>query len=315
LSESKKEEEVLMIKHTISAILISLAIACSVAVPQVPAAQEQDQQKWGQQFVDKMKQWQDRMSDVFRDTFRDLRAGPGKEGQTGKSVYTATVDVREQPDRYTVRLHLPAEENARVTLESGTLKITTGAVGYEQSIMLPEAAETGIPEIERKNDVLVVTVPKGTKTIQATPPDAGSPAIDQSEQDMLTRMERMQRQMDRIFDEAFENFRLTPPTRGFFDQATFGSALDLQEEKDAYIVRAYLPEREISDVRVSVEGNVLKIEAREERKKQTQSKTGLLENYTMSGYSQALTLPGPVKSNDVKVERKEEMIVITLPKA
>jgi hypothetical protein len=53
-------------------------------------------------FLQKMEQWQNKMSEKFRDTWKNLR-GDSKE----KSVATASLDLREDKDNYTVRLNLP----------------------------------------------------------------------------------------------------------------------------------------------------------------------------------------------------------------
>ena len=75
-------------------------------------------------FLDKMEQWQDKMSDKFRDTWKSLR-GDSKE----KSVATASVDLREDKDNYTLRLNLPDRdlEKVEIKLEGDTLRIVAPA--------------------------------------------------------------------------------------------------------------------------------------------------------------------------------------------
>jgi HSP20 family molecular chaperone IbpA len=126
-------------------------------------------------------------------------------------------------------------------------------------------------------------------------------------------MEKMRREMDRIFDESFEEFRLGTPGKSFFDRAHFGSSMDVQEEGNAYVVRAYLPERNMENVNVTGEGDLLRIEAEaEESEKKQESGTLKLQR---AQYAQAITLPGPVQVEKMKVEKKEGMVVVTLPKA
>lgn len=126
-------------------------------------------------------------------------------------------------------------------------------------------------------------------------------------------MERMRREMDRIFDQGLRGFRSVPEFKEFFNQSRFGSSLDIKEESDKYVIRAYLPDRDMNNVNVTVEGQTLKIETKTEN-------AGLKEKDGMvfsrkARYSQLLTLPGPVQANKMAVERKENMLVVTLPKA
>ena len=126
-------------------------------------------------------------------------------------------------------------------------------------------------------------------------------------------MNRLREQMDRIFGQAFSEFRNRPEFKEFFDQAQFGSSLDLQEESDKYVVRAYLPDRDINNVNVSVEGDVLKLEAQREETRREQGDASF--SSSKGQYSQVVSLPGPVQADKMTVERKENMLIVTLPKA
>jgi HSP20 family molecular chaperone IbpA len=126
-------------------------------------------------------------------------------------------------------------------------------------------------------------------------------------------MERMRREMDRIFDQGLRGFRSVPEFKEFFNQSRFGSSLDIKEESDKYVIRAYLPDRDMNNVNVTVEGQTLKVEAKTENAGQKE-KDGMVFS-RKARYSQLLTLPGPVQANKMAVERKENMLVVTLPKA
>ena len=88
-------------------------------------------------------------------------------------------------------------------------------------------------------------------------------------------MERMQSEMDRLFDEASKQFKLKPSFRGFYDEPRFGSAMDLQEKDDSDVVRAYLPERNMKNVNVMLDDETLRIEAKEQKNEQNKGDTGV----------------------------------------
>ncbi|HEV3409848.1 MAG TPA: Hsp20/alpha crystallin family protein, partial [Chthoniobacterales bacterium] len=177
------------------------------------------------------------------------------------------------------------------------------------------------PKIERKSkdDLLVVTVPRTGKSApeRAVPPDSiPDPSLlplTNWDREILDRMERMRREMDRLFADGLRNFGRD--RKDVFDEARFGSAIDLQEEGDNYVVRAYLPDRNMDQVNVTLEGQTLKIEAREQQRRRKESDSGAVQSSRTSAYSQVFTLPGPVQEEKMKVDRKENMVVITLPKA
>ena len=293
--------------------IIMMAAATPVAVADEPG-------KDG--FLEKVERWQDKMSDRFRDTWRNLRSDRG--GKT--SVISASVDLREQDDSYTVRLNLPGRDLDKVgiKLDGETLSIIAPADkagSYEQTVVLAGVEPGAEPRIERKkeDDLIVVTVPKKlAKTDTPTSPERADrllPPLSDWESDVVKRMEEMRREMDRIFDESFSEFRIAPEHKGRYDNRSFGSFVDLKEEGDDYIVTAYLPERDIKNVNVTVEDQTLRIEAKAEttdgRDKDDEKSSATRKAH----YSQLLTLPGPVQPDKMKVERKDGVLTVTLPKA
>jgi HSP20 family molecular chaperone IbpA len=158
-------------------------------------------------------------------------------------------------------------------------------------------------------------VPKdaGDPVVSAKPDGPASlPAPDKWERDVLTRMETMRREMDRAFESAFKDFRLD--TQGFFDKPEFGSSIDLKDEKDRYVVRAYLPGRDTKGIDVKIEDQSLKISAKAEVRNRNEDKSGVSESFNVSSYAQVLALPGPVDAEKMKIDRKEGLLVITIPK-
>jgi len=286
------------------------------------AVAAQDAKKADQSFLEKMEQWQNEMSEKFRDGWKGLHV----DGQR-KSVSTASVDLREDTSQYILRLNLPDRdlERVEIKLEGDTLRIVAppgGKAGrYEQSITLAGLASDAVPKIERKSkdNMIVVTVPKSSAVAGKEPslmsPDPSLLPLSDWDRDVFKRMDEMRREMDRTFDEAFREFRAAPEYKGFFDEPRFGSSLELKEEGDNYVIRAYLPDRDMQNIDVTVEDRTVKIEAKEQESSKKEDKTGPLHRTRKAAYSQIFTLPGPVHGEKMQVDKKEGMLVVTLPKA
>jgi len=168
--------------------------------------------------------------------------------------------------------------------------------------------------------MIVVTLPKGKMVADKDPlpilPDPALLPTTDWDLDVFARMEKMRREMDAVFADAFREFGTAPEYKGFFDEPRFGSSIDLKEEGDSYVVRAYLPDRSVQNGNVTVEDRTLKIEAREQETSQKEGGGGsTLHSTRKAAYSQLATLPGPVQSENMKVEKKEGMLVIIVPKA
>jgi HSP20 family molecular chaperone IbpA len=296
-----------------------LSAGSSIVVLTMGAVAAQDTSGEDASFTETMKEWQEKISDALRDSWQDR----GDENPDASTVTAASVDLREQPDSYTLRLHLPNRDldKVEIDLSGDTLRVVAPLEGksarYEQSIQLNNLTPGTTPQIERQpeDSLIVVTIPKSSSQTAAITPPASPPAShwDDWDRDVLEQMNRMREEMDRIFGQAFSEFRNLPEFKEFFDQAQFGSSLDLQEEGDKYVVRAYLPDRDVNNVNVSVEGDVLKLEAQGEDTREEQGGGAHLSR--KAHYSQVLSLPGPVHADQMTVERKESMLIVTLPKA
>jgi HSP20 family protein len=301
------------------ALLLALG-ASSLMFTCPPATLAAESKKEDKGFTEKMEQWQEKMTETFRDAWKNLR----RDNKSG-SDSTASLDLREQKDSYTVRLNLPARdlEKVKITLSDGALHIAAPAEDkagrYEQTLKLDGVASDAEPKIERKQKdaLIVVTVPKSDSVAKASP-TISDPALSPFgnwDRDFLASMDKMRREMDRVFKDAFDEFKLAPEHKGFFDEPRFGSSVDIKDDGDHYTVRAYLPERSMNNVNVTVEGQSLRIEAKEQKLEAKKDKSLDLRSGRKAAYSQILTLPGPVQADKMKVEKKDEMLVVTLPKA
>jgi len=279
-----------------------------------------DEKKDSSGFVEKMKQWEDEMSRKFHDTFKNLWAD-SKE----KPLTTASADLREQKDNYIVRLNLPYRnlEKVEVKLDGCTLHIVAPAENqaarYEQTITLAGVASDAPLVIDRreKENLIVITVPKSCAPAKAVPPtalpDPFNMPLSDWDREVFGRMEEMQRQMDQVFKDSFGEFQRFPQFKGFFDEPRFDSMFDLQTQGDNYVIRAYMPERDMDNVTVTVKDQTLKIAAKAESSANRKGQPQIMTQ--KADYSQIIMLPGPVNGDKMKIDKKEGMLVITLPKA
>lgn len=259
------------------------------------------------------------MTEKFRDTFKTLRANNKED-----SIGTASVDLREQRDSYIVRLNLPGRDlaNVEISLEGHAVHIVAPAEAkvsrYEQSIILTGAASDAKLAIDRnqKDSLIVVTVPKVSSAIGVDGSSAASPLpLTDWDHEIFDQMEKMQKDMDSVFDNSFRQFQNEPGFHGLFDEPRFGSTIDLKDEGNDYVVKAYLPKRDMQNVSVTLTNQTLKIEAKAQ---QTKSDPRGQQGSTVAEeaqYSQVITIPGRVQADKMKVDKKEGMLVVTLPKA
>jgi HSP20 family molecular chaperone IbpA len=160
--------------------------------------------------------------------------------------------------------------------------------------------------------------PSSTPTTVASPSASASPFTDGSpgKWDPFVDMERMQTEMNTFFRRAMDEFGTNPKFQMMRNEPGFSSSLDVRDKGDHYEVHASLPDVDVTGVKVTAESNnLLKLSVSQSKQ---EKKTDKLTSTLMSEfgqYEQLITLPGPARTKDMKVEDKEHEVVITVPKA
>lgn len=266
-----------------------------------------------------MRQLDSQLDNIFTNTFRNFG------NWFDQSMLSASIDLRDQKDKYVARVHLPGEQDmskvdARV--ENGALHITAegeqakngaaSAQRFEQVLSLPGPVQSDKMRVDRKQNLVVITLPKaaGTnaaKTTASTMPSTNAaPVVTNWDQSIVNEMARMQGRMDQIVQDAFPNDFMKGSS-----PLNVGSAVNVKDAKDKYVVRFYLPDRDLENVNVKLENGRLHLSA----KQQTEKKSANASSESYAQYQQMVTMPGPVKDQGMKIDRKGSTIVVTVPKA
>jgi HSP20 family molecular chaperone IbpA len=147
--------------------------------------------------------------------------------------------------------------------------------------------------------------------------EARRPSISRSgEWDPFREMERMQEEIDRAIRRATDSFRLGREPEPFSRDVSYSSSLDVRDREDHFEVRAYLPDAETKDVKVTTEGDQtlrVKVSHRKEQKREKDDTESVWRE--LGQYEQVVTLPEPVNSQEMKVDTRDHELVITIPKA
>jgi HSP20 family molecular chaperone IbpA len=267
-----------------------------------------------------MDQLDNRLDSVFANTFRNFG------DWFGTNDFGSSIDLRDQKNKYVVRVYVPGSDTSKVNakVENNVLHVTaqgeqqnknaSEAERYEQVISLPGPVDVSKMQIERKKNLVVINLPKSGPETASTPiaKAAATPAASANnfaafDQSVVDKMARMQGRMDQIFRDAFPADQNL--TSGFNQ---LGSAMHIDNQKNKYVVRFYLPDNDLKNVDVKLEnGNQLRLTASENQNEKTRNAT----NMESGEYEQLMTLPGPVKKQGMKVERQNGTVVVTLPKA
>ncbi|MFZ0917881.1 MAG: Hsp20/alpha crystallin family protein, partial [Candidatus Udaeobacter sp.] len=279
-------------------------------------------------FADVGKKMQDldmRMDSVFANAFRDVG------NWFDNSMVATSVDLREQNGNYVTRVYLPNGNTSKadVKIDNGALHLVMNdkqmingkpePEHFEQIIDFPKPVESDKMRVERKKNLIVITVPKQTANTPIASASATTPAIAQAstgatattwEDSMFKDFARIQNQMDQAVRDVFPK----NPSIGI-TTSQLESAVNVDDQKDKYVVHFYLPNRKTSNVSVNYKDGQLDLTASQQQNTSKQTASGSMQSSASNRYEETISLPGPVNDKDMTVNRQAGAIIVTLPKA
>lgn len=156
----------------------------------------------------------------------------------------------------------------------------------------------------------------GEPIASAVPASATVGALTQSEEwNPIDQMSNIQAEIDRVFQRSLDDLRLNPKLNVFQKEPGYSLSMDVRDLKDRYQVSAFLPDTKTSDVKVKLDGNQLKVNVTNKTTEKEMAKNGESTISELGQYEEVVQLNGALKDDQMKVQRKEHELVITVPKA
>lgn len=107
-------------------------------------------------------------------------------------------------------------------------------------------------------------------------------------------------------------FEHVAPRAGEDTTGVWVPAVDIYETREAFVVKAELPEVEEADINIVVEDNILKIGG--ERKSRQEGESYFQIERYYGAFSRSFVLPAIVDKNDIKATLRNGILNIILPK-
>ena len=141
--------------------------------------------------------------------------------------------------------------------------------------------------------------------------------FDTRDWDPYREMQRMQQEMDQMFNDAFGRFNRSPDFGHLFRDAPISPDIDLKDEGDRYLVIVDLPGIREGDLSVTLEEQRLTIEGAQHYEQQDEDSRGntIFRERRSGTLRRSITLPEPVRESGMQTELGDGVLTITIPKA
>lgn len=122
-------------------------------------------------------------------------------------------------------------------------------------------------------------------------------------------LERLRREMDRMFDRLWRGEAGVPAERAWAPE------VDISETEDEVIVRSELPGLAPEEIDVHLAGRTLTLRGEKRQEREEEGETWRLVERTYGSFSRAVELPAEVEPEEVEATYRHGVLTVRLPKS
>lgn len=127
----------------------------------------------------------------------------------------------------------------------------------------------------------------------------------------MREMNSLRNEMNRLFDRAFEDGPLTQ----WQPSTSWGLAMDIVENDDAFVVTASVPGMNPDDIDITISDNVLTIKGEYKADETIDEEKYHIRERRFGSFGRSISLPVSVKADDVDASYDKGVLTLTIPKA
>ncbi len=134
--------------------------------------------------------------------------------------------------------------------------------------------------------------------------------------DPYAEIERMQQNMDQMFNNAFGGFNGGSVFHSMFDNTGGLPQMDMQEDNSKYTITLNLPGTDENNISVNLDGQQLTVNGEQNLDQQKQDANGnvIFQQHHSGKFQRSFTLPEPVKPNSLITHVDDGVLTITVNK-
>ena len=124
----------------------------------------------------------------------------------------------------------------------------------------------------------------------------------------------LQRAMNRLFDDFFRDFDITPFGRLEESLDIFSPNIDLREDDKEFRVTAELPGMDENDIEIHLSNDALTIKGEKKEEKEEKEKDCYYRERAFGSFQRVISLPGEIDADKAEAKFKKGVLYVTIPK-
>ena len=126
--------------------------------------------------------------------------------------------------------------------------------------------------------------------------------------------DQFEREMDRWFEDAFEEFGVAPHLPRLTESEFFSPQVDIAANEKEYSITIEVPGIDKNDVAIEVNDNTMTIRGEKKQSNQEQTKHFYRMERSYGSFQRVLSLPGDADHDKIKAAFKDGLLTVTMPR-
>lgn len=128
------------------------------------------------------------------------------------------------------------------------------------------------------------------------------------------QMQKMQKEMDEIFNNMSSSFSTIPEFEQFFSDMSFSPSLNFEDKKESYEINLNIPGSDKNNIKIITKDGVLSVEAKTKKLNDKQTSNFLQREIYQGSFVRKITIPKDANTDKLSSDYKNGVLTITIPK-
>lgn len=181
---------------------------------------------------------------------------------------------------------------------------------------VPVSADESVKELKAQMEALQKRVEEleSSRSAEQTRPQPRTNQYDADRWDPMAEMDRIQQQMNRIFQQTFSNTGFTGRSGVLNSSMFYDDDFDIKDNQDHYLISLDMQGFEKDKVDIQIDQHAVTISGQQSSQSKEEGQKGFYSSHRYGSFLRTLPLPADADTQKVQTKKEGGKLIITIPK-
>lgn len=183
-------------------------------------------------------------------------------------------------------------------------------------LTLPVSADESVKELKAQIEALQKRVDEleASRSALQPRPQSGVNPFNAGRWDPLAEMDRVQQEMNRIFQQSFANTGFTGRSGLLNSHMFYDDNFDIKDNQDHYLISLDMQGFDKDKVDIQIDQHSITISGQQSSQSKEEGHNGFYSSHSYGSFLRTLPLPDDADTQKVQTKKEGGKLIITIPK-